>query len=111
MFTSIYLRNYKTFTDTTIDLSSNSTKVNNLILLYGNNGIGKSNFASVFLNFAELIRTMDVRDMIQEFMENYQESPQNEKFIQLLKTRFKDIETIIKDSKTIGTTENMIMEF
>ena len=49
--------------------------------------------------------------MIQEFMENYQESPQNEKFIQLLKTRFKDIETIIKDSKTIGTTENMIMEF
>ena len=49
MFTSIYLRNYKTFTDTTIDLSSNSTKVNNLILLYGNNGIGKSNFASVFL--------------------------------------------------------------
>ena len=50
MFTSIYLRNYKTFTDTTIDLSSNSTKVNNLILLYGNNGIGKSNFASVFLN-------------------------------------------------------------
>lgn len=111
MFTSIYLRNYKTFTDTTIDLSSNSTKVNNLILLYGNNGIGKSNFASVFLNFAELIRTMDVRDMIQEFMENYQESPQNEKFIQLLKTRFKDIETIIKDSKTIGTIENMIMEF
>ena len=47
MFTSIYLRNYKTFTDTTIDLSLNSTKVNNLILLYGNNGIGKSNFASV----------------------------------------------------------------
>lgn len=110
MFTSIYLRNYKTFTDTTIDLSSNSTKVNNLILLYGNNGIGKSNFASVFLNFAELIRTMDVRDMIQEFMETIRISS-NEKFIQLLKTRFKDIETIIKDSKTIGTTENMIMEF
>ena len=60
MFTSIYLRNYKTFTDTTINLSSISTKPNNLVLLYGNNGVGKSNFASVFFNFAEIIRTMDV---------------------------------------------------
>lgn len=111
MFTSIYLRNYKTFTDTTINLSSNSTKPNNLVLLYGNNGVGKSNFASVFFNFAEIIRTMDVRDMFQEFMENYQETAKNERFIQLLKTRFRDIETIIKDSKTIGITENMLMEF
>ncbi len=111
MFTSVYLHNYKTFTDTTIDLLTNNTKAKNLILIYGENGVGKSNFASIFLNFAELIRTMDVRDLFQEFMENYQDAAQNERLIQMLKTQFRDIETIIRDSRTIGTSENMIMEF
>lgn len=111
MFTSVYLRNYKTFTDTTIDLSTNNTKAKNLVLIYGENGVGKSNFASIFLTFAELIRTMDVRDLFQEFMENYQDVAQNEKLIQMLKTQFRDIETIIRDSRTIGTSENMIIEF
>ncbi len=111
MFTSIHLQNYKTFTDTTIELSSNSTKAKNLVLLYGENGAGKSNFASIFLCFADLIRTMDVRDMFQELMENYKEAAQHEGFLEMLKSRFKDIETIIKDSRTIDSTGNLLMEF
>ena len=51
-----------------------NNKVKNLVLLYGENGAGKSNFASVFFCFAELIRTMDVRDIFQELMEKHQET-------------------------------------
>lgn len=111
MFTTIQLKNYKTFTDTTIDLSVNNTKAKNLVLLYGENGAGKSNFASIFLCFADLIRTMDVRDMFQELMENYKEAAQHEGFLEILKSRFKDIETIIKDYRTIDSTGNLSMEF
>ena len=111
MFTTIYLQNYKTFTDTYIDLSANSNKAKPLVLLYGENGAGKSNFASVFFCFVELIRTMDVRDMFQDIMENYKEAANNDSLLQMLKRRFRDIETIIKESKTIGSAGNMVLDF
>lgn len=111
MFTSIYLHNYKTFTDTTINLASNNNKHKSLILLYGENGAGKSNFASVFLTFAELIRTMDVRDLLQEIIDNYKDAIKNEGILQMLKSKLRNIEVIIRDSKTIGSTDNMILEF
>ena len=111
MFTSIYLRNYKTFIDNRIDLSARGNKYKPMVLLYGENGAGKSNFASVFFCFTELIRTMDVRDMFQDLMENYKEAANNEQFLQLFKHRFRDIETIISESKTIGTSEHMILDF
>ena len=111
MFTSVYLRNYKTFTDNRIDLSAGSNKAKPMVLLYGENGAGKSNFASVFFCFTELIRTMDVRDMFQELMENYKEAANNEQLLQILKHRFRDIETIIKESRTVGTSENMTLDF
>lgn len=110
MFTSIYLHNYKTFTDTTIDLSLNN-KVKNLVLLYGENGAGKSNFASVFFCFAELIRTMDVRDIFQELMEKHQETANMEDLMSILKSRFRDVEAIIKEAKTIGAGGNIILDF
>lgn len=111
MFTSVYLRNYKTFTDNRIDLSTSGNKAKPMVLLYGENGAGKSNLASVFFCFTELIRTMDVRDMFQDLMENYKEAANNEQLLQLLKHRFRDIETIISESRTIGTAENMILDF
>ena len=111
MFTSVYLRNYKTFTDNRIDLSAGGNKAKSMVLFYGENGVGKSNLASVFFCFTELIRTMDVRDMFQDLMENYKEAANNEHFLQLLKHRFRDIETIITESRTIGTSENMILDF
>ena len=111
MFTSIHLRNYKTFIDNRIDLSARVNKAKPMILLYGENGAGKSNFASIFFCFTELIRTMDVRDMFQDLMENYKEAANNEHLLQLLKNRFRDIETIISESRTIGTSENMVLDF
>ena len=81
MFTSVYLRNYKTFTDNRIDLSTSGNKAKPMVLLYGENGAGKSNLASVFFCFTELIRTMDVRDMFQDLMENYKEAANNEQLL------------------------------
>ena len=45
MFTSVYLRNYKTFTDNRIDLSAGGNKAKSMVLFYGENGVGKSNLA------------------------------------------------------------------
>ena len=58
MFTSIHLENYKTFSNITIDLVQKNGAPKNLALFYGENGAGKSNFATVFYTLAETIRTM-----------------------------------------------------
>ena len=49
--------------------------------------------------------------MFQDIMENYKEAANNEHLLQLLKNRFRDIETIISESRTIGTSENMVLDF
>ena len=45
MFTSIHLENYKTFSNLTVNLAQKNGDPKNLVLLYGENGAGKSHSA------------------------------------------------------------------
>lgn len=68
MFEYIRLKNFKSFGDIEFNLLDKKGNPKRLILLYGENGIGKSNLASAFFMLSETLRTMDVRDIMQSIL-------------------------------------------
>ena len=111
MFTSIHLENYKTFSNITIDLVQKNGAPKNLALFYGENGAGKSNFATVFYTLAETIRTMDIRDFLEDFMARNRKLAENESVSKMLREHFRDMEAIIQDVRTIGAPGNLVLDF
>lgn len=111
MFEYIKLKNFKSFGNIEFNLSDRKGIPKNLILVYGENGIGKSNLASAFFMLSETLRTMNVRDIMQTILLEDPESFQDEDFAKYIKMRYKDIETLIKENKTVSSTENMYLEF
>ncbi len=111
MFEYLKLKNFKSFGNIEFNLLDRKNNPKKLILLYGENGIGKSNLASAFFMLSETLRTMDVRDIMQSLLSQDPEKLNDEDFSQFLKTQYKDIETLIKENKTVGSTEPMHIEF
>ena len=112
MFEYIKLKNFKSLKDVELNLLDRYNKPKKLILIYGENGIGKSNLASSFFMLSETLRTMDVRDLMEAFLSEDMNNIKNkEELKKYLKTRYKDIETIIKENKTVGSIEPMLVEF
>lgn len=111
MFTYLKLRNFKSFGEITFDLRDKNNKPKNLILIYGENGIGKSNLVSAFYMLSETLHTMNFRDIMQNMLQNSPERFSDEEFINFIKQQFKDIETLIKENKMVDSNENLYMEF
>lgn len=111
MFTYVRLKNFKTFGDVTLDLCDKNGNPKKLVLIYGENGIGKSNLASAFFMLSETIRTMDVRDFLQSLLENKPDDISEDEFMEVFRTRFQDIESLIKNNKMIDSDENLYLEF
>lgn len=111
MFEYIKLKNFKSFGDVTFDLTDKSGNEKKLILIFGENGIGKSNLTSAFYMLLETLRTMDVRDLFENILENNPEKMTNESFLSFLKSNFRDIEALIKENKMVESKDNLYMEF
>ena len=113
MIRYVKLTNYKSLVDLKVDFMKNKNTPKNLILIYGENGAGKSNFANSFYTLNETMRTMASNEVLKKIIENTdQKSNQYQNFIENhIKKNFKDIKMIINDCKTINSTHNMIMEF
>lgn len=112
MFEYVKLNNFKSLKNIELNLLDRYNKPKKMILIYGENGIGKSNIASSFFMLSETLRTMDVRDLMEAFLsEDVDNIKDKEKFTKYLRTRYKDIETIIKENKTVGSDEAMSVEF
>lgn len=111
MFTYIKLKNYKSFDDITIDLTDKNGNPKKLIIIYGENAAGKTNIASTFYFLGQLLRSMNIRDVIQKFLLNGNNSDNN--LINLLKEQryIHDVELLIKDSKTIDSSDPMYIEY
>ncbi|MDT7914698.1 AAA family ATPase [Clostridium perfringens] len=114
LFTKLKLKNYKSLVDIEFDLTKNK-KPKNIILIYGENGAGKSNIASAFFTLSDIIETLSVKERLQNFLEdkNIDKLDENEKIelLNVLKRNLKDTETIIKECKTIDSDENMLLEY
>ncbi|MCI8588087.1 MAG: transporter, partial [Bacilli bacterium] len=114
MIRYVKLTNYKSLVNLYVDFMKTKNKSKNFILIYGENGIGKSNFATSFYTLNETMRTMSSIEMWKKFIEDKKEE-KNEEFNNFIekhfRSNFKDTEMIIKDCKTINSTENMVMEY
>lgn len=114
MFTRICVKNYKSLIDLDVDLSSKKNESKSLIVIYGENGIGKSNFASIFYTLRESIETMSIKSMLQKLLNSNVEDDNHvpdKLFRELLQRQAKDTESIIRNYKTINSDENMELLF
>ena len=112
MFEYVELKNFKSFKDTRLNLLDRYNNPKKLVLIYGENGIGKSNIASSFFMLYETLKTMDVRDFMEALLsKNIDDIKYSEEFKSILKTKYKDIEDIIRENKTVNSKEPMHVEF
>lgn len=114
MFTNLKLKNYKSLVNVEMDLLK-AGEPKNIILLYGENGAGKSNIASVFVTLMDTLRTLSAKNYIQKLIENNKtadmDPEEKARFLDIISDSFKDTETIIKECKTLGSKENMHLEY
>lgn len=108
MFRYVKLKNYKSLINFTADLTTRRDTPSKLVVIYGENGIGKSNFARCFLTLCHILQTK----YIQEDLENILSS-KNIPDVELIKTlvKLRELESIIKQCKTNGSTDNMVLEY
>lgn len=113
MIKYLKLKNYKSLVDLNVDFMKTKDKPKKIIIVYGENGIGKSNFANSFYTFNETMRTMSSIKEIRQIMEMNKDEFGRLKYIldNQVKYIFKDTTMIIKDCKTIDSKENMMIEF
>lgn len=111
MFTYVKLRNYKSLVNLDVDFLQKKKTPKKAVFVYGENGVGKSNFASAFLTLYESMQTLSVRKAIQSFLEAKEEKTNREDLLKVIQKNLRDTEAIIKNCKTIGSSENMVLEF
>lgn len=111
MFTSLELHNYKSLVELNVSFLKKKDIAKKLIVVYGENGVGKSNFASAFFTLYESMQTLSVRKAIMAFLEDKKEYANKDSFIRAVSSKLRDTETIIKSCKTIDSSDNMSLKF
>ncbi len=115
MFTRVKIKNYKSLINLDVDLSAKKKQAKPLIIIYGENGVGKSNFATVFYTLCESLRTMSIKTRLQKLIDGEEAESKDllsdENFRKFVARNLKDTESIIKSCKTINSSENMALEF
>ncbi|TCK98533.1 hypothetical protein EDC19_0962 [Natranaerovirga hydrolytica] len=111
MFSYVKLKNYKSLVNTVADFRNKKKKPKKLVLVYGENGSGKSNLVSSFYTLDETLRTMEIKDKLAAISNGFNEDDKKDVFLELLKHRYRDLQTIIQKDKTINSKGNMVLEF
>lgn len=118
MFTYVKLKNFKSFKNVYINLEDKKNVPKSMAVIYGANGSGKSTIVQAFLTLKKTIGTMQVKDLLKDLLENKITPPEDiplkpELMLDFIKSRLANntIEKIIEESKMIGTSDDMLMEF
>ena len=120
MFKYIKLKNYKSLIELEVDLTKKENTPKKLISIYGENGIGKSNFVDSFYTLKKIVSTRTVNEKIRILTEKQKEL-QTDDFDKALyffgqlgsiikNGFFSNSIDIIKECKTIDSKDNMIIE-
>lgn len=105
MFTYLHVKNFKSLVDFTIDFRNNRNTPRKFVAIYGENGAGKSNIVDVFYF---LKRTTDTRVDFEVPQIDIPIIPQKHK--KQVSRDLTSLKTIIRNSKTFGSNDNMTIE-
>ena len=120
MFTYLKLKNYKSLINFEVDLTKKENSPKKLISIYGENGIGKSNFVDSFYTLKRIVSTRTINEKIRILTEKQKEL-QTDDFDKALyffgqlgsiikNGFFSNSIDIINECKTIDSKDNMIIE-
>jgi hypothetical protein len=116
MFTYLKLKNFKSFRDTEFDFRTTGGKPNNLIIIYGENGAGKSNLVEAFYFLKDTMYTVRNRNRFEKFKDTFNKEDSREQLL-LLEQRIRydtsnyNLAELVNDVRCIGTKENMEVEY
>ena len=114
MFTSIRLKNFKSFGDIYFDFRKSKNEAKKFIIIYGENGSGKSNFVDGFELLSKSISSLNIikQDLYQTFKEKSSQLI-NSEYLHTIKRLFNSIEVanFIDECRMIGTDENTEAEY
>lgn len=119
MLEYINLKNFKSFSDITLDLRDSHKRAKKMAFIYGENGSGKSNlmFSLLFLNntFNTLRNQEQMKHLknpkIEEILsEENNDLMKKELISQILRSQFASLAQLIKENKTIKNDETMSVE-
>ncbi len=105
MFTYLHVKNFKSLVDFTIDFRNSRNTPRKFIAIYGENGAGKSNIVDVFYF---LKRTLNTRLDFEFPQIDIPIIPQKHK--KQVSRDLTSLKTIIKNSKTFGSNDNMVIK-
>lgn len=97
-----------------MDLSEKNGAAKKLAVIYGENGVGKSNLSSAFVFLRELSTTMDVRDMYEELLNQkaiFADESMETLMRQRIRSGMRDMKAIINDYRMAGSEENITVEY
>lgn len=110
MFTYVKLKNYKSLVDFEVDLTDSKNNPKKMVIIYGENGAGKTNFINSFYTLSQTIITKFYKNNIDETIEKKAYKKNDvEIFNEIIKNN--SIENIINEAKTIDTKGNLSLEF
>ena len=114
MFTKVSLKNFRSLDCFQIDFCSKRNSPKKLAIIFGENGVGKSNLTSAFVLLHELLNTMNVREVYQRILAMepiYKDENRDEMFRQDWIRSMRDMQAIINDYRMIDTVGNVLAEY
>lgn len=116
MFTYLRLNNFKSFRDTKFDFTTRGGKPNNLIIIYGENGAGKSNLVEAFSFLKDSIYTIRNRNRFEEIKDAFDKKDlTTEELLLEQQIRYRisnfNLTELINNVKTIGSKADMVLEY
>lgn len=109
MFSYVRLKNYKSLVDFNANLTNKRNTPRKLVLIYGENGSGKTNLVSSFETLSRLVLTKSASrnlDTLIDVIDNNEDVKNS-----ILPNLLASTEKIISECKTISSTEDMVLEF
>lgn len=111
MFTSVTLKNYRSLTNLSFNLLSTRGTPRKIALVYGENGVGKTNLMSAFLTLLDIAHGQDM-DLGSFRRFRRDESTMDDEDVGIFGNMTRaTVDHLIHTCKTIGSVDNMSLEF
>lgn len=111
MFTHIRARNFRCFSDLDFDLTGSNGEAKHLVLIYGENGAGKSNLVAVFYCLIELLKTMDMAEAAEGLMRQVQAAGEDKDFARFIRSNMRDLRAVFQSYHMIGSTDPIELQY